>query len=316
MSYLAAHSKQLTNKGRESLSMVLAIHPNQRLTPFSSPSTPPPSSSARLRIQYPMMFTLENHSSGRTTHCGVLEFVAEPGHVYLPGWVRYCALSRSLSPFIPFLNLACCRLSSQHDRTCALFLHPLLLKLPSSHNIYCPPPLRCCAQPSHLHRQSLVQTPPDDAKLAFTRGRNHCRQQRKPPSGARHGDLFIEPACGATLERAQKRTFHLFLLHLSPPCTGHVLQVSAPVGRLSGHNQPQSCVGRPYVQRPPNISLQPLTLSFLGPRQARKHPATILLSYRGRYDCYQLQQQGTVLVQKAVANILFPFSPELKSCPF
>jgi ubiquitin fusion degradation protein 1 len=34
-----------------------------------------------------MLFKVENTAAGRTTHCGVLEFVAQEGHVYLPRWV-------------------------------------------------------------------------------------------------------------------------------------------------------------------------------------------------------------------------------------
>ena len=41
----------------------------------------------RLNIIYPMLFKLTNASSGRTTHCGVLEFVADEGKVYIPYWM-------------------------------------------------------------------------------------------------------------------------------------------------------------------------------------------------------------------------------------
>ena len=43
--------------------------------------------SARLNIQYPMLFKLINKRTARETHCGVLEFVADEGHIYLPYWV-------------------------------------------------------------------------------------------------------------------------------------------------------------------------------------------------------------------------------------
>ena len=43
--------------------------------------------SARLNIQYPMLFKLTNTRTQRETHCGVLEFIAEEGRVYLPYWV-------------------------------------------------------------------------------------------------------------------------------------------------------------------------------------------------------------------------------------
>jgi len=41
----------------------------------------------RLNIVYPMLFKLANKNSGRTTHCGVLEFVADEGKIYIPYWM-------------------------------------------------------------------------------------------------------------------------------------------------------------------------------------------------------------------------------------
>lgn len=41
----------------------------------------------RLHIQYPMLFKLNNNRAHRVTHCGVLEFVADEGRVYLPYWM-------------------------------------------------------------------------------------------------------------------------------------------------------------------------------------------------------------------------------------
>lgn len=41
----------------------------------------------RLHITYPMLFELSNGPAQKTTHAGVLEFVAEEGKVYLPHWV-------------------------------------------------------------------------------------------------------------------------------------------------------------------------------------------------------------------------------------
>ncbi|KAF6199807.1 hypothetical protein GE061_006105 [Apolygus lucorum] len=38
-------------------------------------------------ISYPMTFKLTNSKMGRSTHCGVLEFVADEGRVYLPLWM-------------------------------------------------------------------------------------------------------------------------------------------------------------------------------------------------------------------------------------
>lgn len=41
----------------------------------------------RLNIQYPMLFKLTNTVSGRETHCGVLEFIADEGYMYIPYWM-------------------------------------------------------------------------------------------------------------------------------------------------------------------------------------------------------------------------------------
>lgn len=42
---------------------------------------------ASLHIEYPMLFELRNESTERVSHCGVLEFIAEEGMVYMPYWV-------------------------------------------------------------------------------------------------------------------------------------------------------------------------------------------------------------------------------------
>jgi len=41
----------------------------------------------RLNIVYPMLFKLSNNKNKRTTHCGVLEFVADEGKIYIPYWM-------------------------------------------------------------------------------------------------------------------------------------------------------------------------------------------------------------------------------------
>ncbi|XP_013184240.2 ubiquitin fusion degradation protein 1 homolog isoform X1 [Amyelois transitella] len=41
----------------------------------------------RLNIEYPMIFKLTNKKTKKITHCGVLEFVADEGKVYLPYWM-------------------------------------------------------------------------------------------------------------------------------------------------------------------------------------------------------------------------------------
>ncbi|XP_071177901.1 ubiquitin recognition factor in ER-associated degradation protein 1-like [Mytilus edulis] len=41
----------------------------------------------RFHIQYPMLFKLKNNQQNRHTHCGVLEFVADEGRIYIPNWM-------------------------------------------------------------------------------------------------------------------------------------------------------------------------------------------------------------------------------------
>ncbi|KAH3883748.1 hypothetical protein DPMN_007715 [Dreissena polymorpha] len=41
----------------------------------------------RLHIQYPMLFKMTNRKQNRETHCGVLEFVADEGRIYIPYWM-------------------------------------------------------------------------------------------------------------------------------------------------------------------------------------------------------------------------------------
>ncbi|KAL3022338.1 hypothetical protein AAZX31_04G007500 [Glycine max] len=42
---------------------------------------------AFLRMDYPMMFELRNGASERVSHCGVLEFIADEGTIYMPYWM-------------------------------------------------------------------------------------------------------------------------------------------------------------------------------------------------------------------------------------
>lgn len=44
-------------------------------------------SAASLHIDYPMLFELRNDAAERVSHCGVLEFIAEEGMIYMPYWV-------------------------------------------------------------------------------------------------------------------------------------------------------------------------------------------------------------------------------------
>lgn len=42
---------------------------------------------ARLNVEYPMLFRLTNEKKHRSTHAGVLEFIASEGKIYIPHWV-------------------------------------------------------------------------------------------------------------------------------------------------------------------------------------------------------------------------------------
>ncbi|KAL7118655.1 hypothetical protein ACP275_02G016700 [Erythranthe tilingii] len=42
---------------------------------------------ASLHIDYPMLFELRNAATERLSHCGVLEFIAEEGMIYMPYWM-------------------------------------------------------------------------------------------------------------------------------------------------------------------------------------------------------------------------------------
>ncbi|KAH9610719.1 hypothetical protein KSS87_003670 [Heliosperma pusillum] len=42
---------------------------------------------ASLHIDYPMLFELSNDDANRVSHCGVLEFIAEEGLIYMPYWM-------------------------------------------------------------------------------------------------------------------------------------------------------------------------------------------------------------------------------------
>ncbi|KDP24652.1 hypothetical protein JCGZ_25568 [Jatropha curcas] len=43
-----------------------------------------------MEVNHPMMFEIENKVFGRRSHCGVSEFTAEEGRVFLPNWLMQC----------------------------------------------------------------------------------------------------------------------------------------------------------------------------------------------------------------------------------
>ena len=55
---------------------------------------------AQLEIQYPMIFEITNPQYlHRRLHCGVLEFVAQEGMVYLPFWMVHMIFDSNASLF-------------------------------------------------------------------------------------------------------------------------------------------------------------------------------------------------------------------------
>ncbi|MED6179705.1 hypothetical protein PIB30_003028 [Stylosanthes scabra] len=57
---------------------------------FHSKVIMPPSALNRLaslHMDYPMLFELSNGASNRISHCGVLEFTADEGTIYMPYWM-------------------------------------------------------------------------------------------------------------------------------------------------------------------------------------------------------------------------------------
>ncbi len=42
-----------------------------------------------LDVEFPMLFKLTGLQEDRSTHCGVLEFTADEGVVYIPYWVSH-----------------------------------------------------------------------------------------------------------------------------------------------------------------------------------------------------------------------------------
>jgi ubiquitin fusion degradation protein 1 len=44
---------------------------------------------SKLHVTWPIMLELFNGQTDRTTHAGILEFIAEEGKVFMPHWVCY-----------------------------------------------------------------------------------------------------------------------------------------------------------------------------------------------------------------------------------
>jgi hypothetical protein len=49
----------------------------------------------KMNAQFPVFFRVTCPKSKKKTYVGVLEFVAEEGNCYIPGWVFYFAISIS-----------------------------------------------------------------------------------------------------------------------------------------------------------------------------------------------------------------------------
>lgn len=83
-----AAAKALVNTAQQLIGFVplYSAHAHLPLTCLHC-SSGPCCPAASLEIEYPMLFKVSNRATGRFTHCGVLEFIAQEGHVYLPRWV-------------------------------------------------------------------------------------------------------------------------------------------------------------------------------------------------------------------------------------
>ena len=70
--------------------VVMMNGPDREHTNYGGKVFLPPSALdklTRLHISYPMLFELINGRAQKTTHAGVLEFIAEEGRIYLPQWL-------------------------------------------------------------------------------------------------------------------------------------------------------------------------------------------------------------------------------------
>lgn len=85
-----------------------------------------------------MLFELHNPATERVSHCGVLEFIADEGMIYLPYWVGIVRASH-FSDQLGCLAYCCCKTTK------------------SCNFLFCSMPV-------------------DDGKHALTRGR-HCKSQ-------------------------------------------------------------------------------------------------------------------------------------------
>ncbi|KAK7283532.1 hypothetical protein RIF29_13105 [Crotalaria pallida] len=72
--------------------MVIAAHHSRRcidvtLFRLSKRANVKCNLAASLHIDYPMLFELRNGAAERVSHCGVLEFIADEGTIYMPYWM-------------------------------------------------------------------------------------------------------------------------------------------------------------------------------------------------------------------------------------
>ena len=90
----------------------------------------------RLNIVYPMLFKLSNKKTSRTTHCGVLEFVADEGKIYIPYWMMQVRSKVMLIVFNRLLHLSEPDVGHRWPRHCGV-RHP-----PCCHLLQVPTPLQ------------------------------------------------------------------------------------------------------------------------------------------------------------------------------
>ena len=81
-----------------------------------------------------MLFKLSNKKTSRTTHCGVLEFVADEGKIYIPYWMMQVRFKVMLIVFNRLLHLSESDVGHRWPCYCGVRLPPCchLLQVPTS----------------------------------------------------------------------------------------------------------------------------------------------------------------------------------------
>lgn len=149
-----------------------------------------------------MLFRIEGTNSKRSTHCGVLEFVAEEGVVYMPHWVRAHDAHAGTCAGLQVV----CMCSGTHPFVCSawstqqsIFAHKTAFAHADRHLVcaYLSAACACWAGDAHDRRTTgnlaracrdhrcscCVCVAADDAELTATGGGHGAHQERVTPQG-------------------------------------------------------------------------------------------------------------------------------------